>query len=77
MRRLRQPRCQFRKCPRLARYAVELEGRRYWLCDRHYRNLLKLLKEAALEAGSSSLGEIRVRVRGGRITRFERIKKEE
>ncbi len=27
MRRLRQPRCQFRKCPRLARYAVELEGR--------------------------------------------------
>jgi len=63
----RRPTCSYYRCREAGLYIVELEGSRYFLCRKHYRALLKALREQAKAKGSSELGELVVKRRGGGI----------
>jgi len=62
--------CQFRGCGNQAMLACELGGRRYYLCGRHYRLVLKWLRRLCEEHGCASLSWLGVKTRGGRITQI-------
>ncbi|RLF05359.1 MAG: hypothetical protein DRK00_04650 [Thermoprotei archaeon] len=63
----RRSTCSYYRCREPGLYIVELEGSRYFLCKRHYRALLRALREQAKVKGSSELGELIVKRRGGGI----------
>lgn len=53
-------RCSHYKCDAPGAYIVELAGKNYLLCKRHYEMLLKILREVSQERGSASLRDMKI-----------------
>lgn len=62
--------CQFRNCKNISEVLVQINGKLYALCDKHYKLLDKVMDRVKSADGSVSLDDITVYEKNGRITKF-------
>jgi len=61
--------CQYASCDRAAEVLIEVRGKRYHVCTRHYLEIVKKIQSLASRRGEASTEDLKIYTREGKITR--------